>query len=478
MIRAKKKIDFTSGKIFPKLFWFSLPIIATNLLQVCYNAADMMIVSLSDEPNAVGAIGTTTSLIALIINAFIGFSVGANVAIAKRLGAKDNESAARATHTSVLLSVILGIGCMVITLVVARPILVWMGNTGNVLELAHTYTVVYALGIPFTSLTNFLVSVYRAKGDSKTPLRVLSLSGLVNVLLNLFFVLALGMSVDGVALATAIANLLSASVFVFKLMRANDATRLVISRLRIDKKSLRDIIVIGLPTGIQFILFSISTILIQSSIVALDAITTPDPNISPVINGNAAQANLDNFVYQSTCAVYQAATTFTSQNFGANKIDRIKKGALQSYVLVLSVSLFVSGLMIAFHPFLLSLYNITPGESGSASMIAYESARLRLYLVTIFYALLGLSDVSTGIMRGIGKSVPPMILTIFSICILRVFWTLVVFPNYMTLTNLLLSFPISWGFAALVGIILSVIYVNALKGRVTEDPLPEVQAVN
>ena len=465
MLTKRRKVDFTSGSILPKLVWFTIPIILTNLLQVFYSAADMMIVSMSSEQNAVGAIGTTSSLIALIINAFIGFSVGANVAIAKRLGAQDRESASRATHTAIIVSVIFGAAAMIVALVFSKPILVLMGNRGNVLELASKYTTIYALGIPFSSLTNFLVSIFRAKGDSQTPLHVLSLSGIINVILNLFFVLALGMDVDGVALATVLSNAISALILFFKNARANDPTRLFLSRLRIDREALRDIIAIGLPTSIQFMLFSISTLLIQSSVVALDTLSTPDPNVSPVINGNAAQSNLDNFVYQSVSAVYQASTTFTSQNYGAGRVDRIKKGALYNYTLVFSIGLFISGLMIAFHPFLISLYNITPGEVGSASRIAYETARSRLFLVTIFYAIQGLGDVSTGIMRGLGKSLPPMILTIFSICIMRVFWTLVIFPNHMTITCLLLSFPISWGFAAIVGIILSLIYVKKMKSR-------------
>ena len=211
--------------------------------------------------------------------------------------------------------------------------------------------------------------------------------------------------------------------------------------------------------------------------VALDTLTTPDPSVSPVINGNAAQSNLDNFVYQSVSAVYQTATTFTSQNFGAGNVDRIKKGALYNYSLVFSVGVFVSCLMVAFHPFLISLYNITPGEPGSASSIAYEIARSRLFLVTIFYAIQGLGDVSTGIMRGLGKSLPPMILTIFSICIMRVFWTLVVFPKHMTITCLLLSFPISWGFAIAVGIPLSIVYIVKFSKLISKKHQTAAEAV-
>ena len=201
----KKKIDFTEGKVFFKLLRFILPIVATNLLQSFYNAADMVIVSLSPEKNAVGAIGTTGAFITLIINIFIGFSVGANVVVAREIGAKDKEKTQNAVHTSLLMAVIFGVAAMGIGFIISRPVLRAMGNTGNILNLAVKYTFFYFLGAPFMALTNYLIAIFRAKGDSKTPLIVLTVSGLLNVGMNLFFVLVIGWSVEGVALATSFA---------------------------------------------------------------------------------------------------------------------------------------------------------------------------------------------------------------------------------------------------------------------------------
>ena len=465
---AKKKVDFTTGSIMPKLILFTLPIIATNVLQMLYNAADMMVVSMSNEPNAVGAVGTTSSFISLIVNIFIGFSVGSNVTIARRIGAKDADRASRATHTAVLLSIISGVICAIIGISISKPVLIAMGNTGNVLELAHRYTIFYFAGIPFISMSNFLVSIFRAKGDSKTPLIVLSLAGMSNVLFNMFFVLVLGMSVEGVAIATVIANVISTVILAVKLMRSDDYTTLKLSKLKLDRQALRDIIFIGLPSGIQGAFFSISNMIIQSSIVTLDKMMSPDPNLSPVINGCAAQVNLDNFIYMAMNAVYQTSTTFTSQNLGAGRPDRIKRGAFLNYLLVAVVGISVESVMLIFHTPLLSLYGITESVSGSAAQIAYEIARERASVVTLFYFLCGIMEVSTGIMRGLGKSIPPFIISFIGACAIRIFWVLVVFPQNMTPFNLFVSFPISWATAAVIGFIVSMCYIrSALKKHPT-----------
>ena len=461
MTATKKKVDFTTGSIMPKLILFTLPIIATNILQMLYNAADMMIVSMSSEPNAVGAVGTTSSFINLIINIFIGFSVGSNVTIARRIGAKDKELVSRATHTAVLLSLISGIICAVIGISVSKPVLIAMGNTGNVLELAHRYTVFYFAGIPFISLSNFLVSIFRAKGDSKTPLVVLSLLGVSNVLLNMFFVLVLGMSVEGVAIATVMANVISAAILAVKLMRTDDYTNLKLSKLKLDRQALRDIIFIGLPSGIQGAFFAISNMIIQSSIVTLDKIMSPDPNLSPVINGCAAQVNLDNFIYMAMNAVYQTSTTFTSQNLGAGRIDRIKRGAFLNYLLVAIVGLIVESVILILHTPLLSLYGISEGVPGSAAHIAYEVAKERASIVTVFFFLCGLMEVGTGIMRGLGKSIPPFIVSFIGACAIRIIWALFIFPRNMTVFTLFVSFPISWFVAGLIGFIVSMYYIRS-----------------
>ena len=277
MEKVKKNLDFTEGKVFLKIVLFILPIIATNLLQVLYNAADMMVVSLSSEPNAVGAIGTTGAFINLIVNVFIGFSVGANVVVAREIGAKDQSRVQKAVHTSLLMAVAFGFVGMGIGLLVSRPVLSFMGNTGSLLELAVAYTDIYFCGVPFLALTNYLIAIFRAKGDAKTPLVVLTSTGVLNVALNLFFVLVTGMSVEGVALATGISNVVSFILLLWKLHRDRDDTKFSFRKLKMDWNAFRDIVVNGLPAGIQGALFSLSNMLIQSSIVQVNnAVVPPD----------------------------------------------------------------------------------------------------------------------------------------------------------------------------------------------------------
>ncbi|MBQ7363119.1 MAG: MATE family efflux transporter [Clostridia bacterium] len=467
---TKAKIDFTSGPILKKLLIFTLPIIATNLLQVFYNAADMMVVSLSDEPNAVGAVGITGSFINLVTNLFIGFSVGANVVIARHIGAKNDRDAERATHTAVLMALAVGILGGVIGLFLSRPVLVWMGNTGNVLDLATRYTFIYFLGIPFISLTNVLVSILRAKGDSRTPLIILSLSGIVNVLLNLFFVLAVGLSVEGVAIATVIANVLSTVVLAIKLKMSEGPVSLSFSKLRIDRRAFRDIFVIGVPSGIQGAFFSISNMLIQSSIVTVNNLLTPDPNLSPVLNGNAAQMNLDGFIYTSMSAVCQATSTFISQNYGAHDTMRMKKGLFTCYGIVTVTGIAVSAIIMLFRVPLLSLYGVVDGPVGSADAIAFETAYVRMLFLTIPYFLCGIMEVGTYSIRSVGKPITSFLISLFGACIFRIIWTLFIFPLKVDLVTLFVSYPISWALAGLVAFVLSVIFINKLEKRRSATP--------
>ena len=462
----KRKIDFTEGSIIRKLLVFVFPIIATNILQIFYNAADMMIVSLSDEPNAVGAVGITGSFINLMTNLFIGFSVGANVVIARHIGAKSDAEAERATHTSILTAILLGIFCGTIGILISRTVLTWMGNTGNVLDLATKYTFLYFLGIPFISLTNVLVSIIRAKGDSKTPLIVLSISGIANVLLNFFFVLVVGLSVEGVAVATVLANVFSAFVLVVKLKRSDGPVSLSFKKLRIDRRSFHDIFLIGVPAAIQGALFSISNLLIQSGIVTVNNLLTPDPNLSPVLNGNAAQMNLDNFIYTAMAAVGHAASTFVSQNYGARKIKRIWSGLLISYGLVSVAGLSVSLLVLLFRVPLLSLYGVVNGIPGSADAIAYEAAYIRIIFITIPYFICGLMEVGANTIRSLGKPIVSFMITFFSAFIFRIFWTLCIFPMKVDLTTLFISYPISWIAAAIVAFVLASVYIKKMAKEV------------
>ena len=442
---VKRKIDFTNGKVFLKIIWFVLPIVATNLLQMLYNAADMMVVSLSHEQNAVGAIGTTGSFINLIVNLFIGFAVGANVVVAREIGAGDSSRVQSAVHTALIIAVVSGIVGGGIGVGISRPVLTAMGNTGNLLELAVTYTYVYFLGVPFLALTNYLMAIFRAKGDAKTPLIVLACTGLLNVGLNLFFVLVCGLSVEGVALATAIANVASAVILLLKLQSAQDDTAFSWKRLTIDKIALKDIVVNGLPAGIQSALFSLSNMLIQSSIVTVNNNACP-PGVeyAPIVNGNAAAANLDAFIYTAMNAVYQGAITFTSQNIGADKPHRVKRIMYSCFAIASIIGISLSALLLIFKQPLLALYGIVIGEKGSLERMAYDAAVIRFWWLSAPYFLCGLMEVCTGVLRGLGKSVTSTVISLIGACLLRVVWLWTVFPKSQTLETIFVSYPITW----------------------------------
>ena len=445
MVAEKKKIDFTEGKLFGKILWFVLPIVVTNLLQTFYNAADMMVVSLSSEVNAVGAIGTTSPFVNLVLNTFIGFSIGANVVVARGIGANDRGKAQRAVHTALLLGLITGlIGCGV-GILVARPVLEGMGNHGSLLELSVVYTDIYFLGVPFLALTNYLIAIFRAKGDSKTPLIVLSLAGLFNVVLNFIFVVFFGMSVEGVALSTAIANVVSFVVLLIKLRRDKDFTTFSFRQLKISVKELRDIITVGVPAALQGVLFSLSGILMQSSIVAVNNKLCPaGTDYQPVVNGSAAAGNLLGFTYTAMNAVYQGAITFTSQNMGANKPERVKPIMYNCFLIVTIIGLIMGPSVYLLRNPLLALYGVVDGAEGSLEHLAMYAAATRLLYESLPYFLCGMMEVCTGVLRGLGRSMLSMLISLVGACLLRIIWIWTVFPLFYTMEIISLGYPITW----------------------------------
>lgn len=468
MTAAKKKVDFTSGRILPKIIAFALPIILTNLLQMLYNAADLMVISLSDEPNGVGAVGMSSSTVNLIVNIFIGFSVGSNVVIARHIGAKDKDAAQRATHTALLLALIFGVFAGALGILTARPLLKLLGTPDPIMDLAVTYITVYCLGVPFVSITNFLVSIFRAKGDSKTPLIILSISGLINVALNLLFVLAFGLSAEGVALATAIANIVSSVILLIKLMKSDEYTAFKFKSLKLDKRSVREILYIGFPSAIQGSLISITNMVIASSIATLDKMLTPDPALTPVLNGNAAQGNLDSFVFVGMDAITVSIISFTGQNMGANKPERIKKSLHIGILLTSVVGICMALTVYLLRTPLLSLYGIVNGAPGSADALAFNIAQTRIYFVTLPYFLCGIMNVCTGTLRGMGKALSSFIITLFGLGILRILWTALIFPLNMTIENLLIGYPLTWIPSAIVAYIIARIFIRR-KLKVTKE---------
>ena len=442
MVEQKRKVDFTQGKLFFKILWFILPIVATNLLQAFYSSADMMIVSLSADANAVGAVGTTTSFISLIVHAFIGFSVGANVVVARNIGAGDESGRKKAIHTALLIAVFFGVVGAVVGAGISRAVLMAMGNRGSLLELGVRYTYFYFLGVPFLALTNYLIAIFRAKGDSKTPLTVLLFAGLVNVGLDLFFVLALKTSVEGVAVATVIANVFSCLVLLIKLKKTGDFS---FKSLKIELKALKDIIFIGFPAAIQGTLAYFSNMLIQSSIVTVNnLVCSPDSDYQAVVNGCAAGRSLSHFVHTAQNGVYQGVITFTSQNIGANKPKRVYKIMSICCLFTTSIGLSLAMLIFLFKAPLLALYGVTVGTAGSLQSIAYQAATTHLLFVCLPYFLNGLLEVGIGTLRGMGKSTLSMILSFVGVCVLRILWILVVFPLRQTLEVVYICYPITW----------------------------------
>lgn len=474
MEKVKKNLDFTEGKVFGKIVLFILPIIATNLLQVLYNAADMMVVSLSSEQNAVGAIGTTGAFINLIVNVFIGFSVGANVVVAREIGSKDRERVQKAVHTSLLMAVTFGIVGMIIGLIIARPVLRFMGNTGSLLELAVTYTEIYFCCVPFLALTNYLIAIFRAKGDAKTPLIVLMSTGLLNVGLNLFFVLVTGMSVDGVALATGISNAASFVILLWKLHHDQDATTFSFHKLTVDWHSFRDIVVNGLPAGLQGALFSLSNMLIQSSVVQVNNSIVPSgSDYQPIVNGSAAAGNLESFIFMGMDAVYQGAITFTSQNMGAKKPERIKRIMYACFGIVTIVGVTMSVTMLTLAKPLLRLYGVVDGTEGSLEWYAMNAALTRLSYIAAPYFLCGIMNVCTGVLRGMGRSIVSTGISLVGACVFRIIWLKTVFVAFPTLDAIFVSYPVSWFITMVVAFGIIQVLLHRILKRKGVNPLQQ-----
>ena len=468
---APRSMNMTEGPLFGKILLFALPLMASNLLQMLYNAADMMVVSLSAEENAVGAIGTTGALINLVLHIFIGLSIGANVVIARRLGANDPQNASRAVHTALVMSVGLGFLGTAVGLLISRPVLALMGAQENLLDLAVLYTRIYFYGLPFIAVSNFAISIFRAKGDTRTPLIVLTLTGLLNVGLNLFFVLAVRLSVEGVAIATAVSNLASAVLLLWRLSRDGGPCRFSFRLLRVDRAAVRDMVLIGVPAGIQGALFSLSNIIIQSSVLSVNNAMVPaGETFQPVVNGNAAAANLEGFVYTATNAICQASITFTGQNMGAGKYRRVWRVMWCCFLITTAVAVALGGAILLLRDPLLSLYGIFPAEEGSLAALAHRAAVTRLLYMLTTYSLLALMEVASGVMRGLGKSLTSTVVALAGSCLLRILWIATVFRAYGTLGSIYLSYPISWGLTAICHFICVVI---VLKSRGKTERLPE-----
>lgn len=418
-----------SGSIFKKMFMFALPLMCSSILQLLFNAADIVVVGRFAGDNALAAVGSNTALINLLTNLFVGLSIGSNVLTARYYGAKQEKNLKETVHTSMMLSIYSGILLTVIGVVAARQILTWMQAPEEVIGLAELYLRIYFIGMTATMIYNFGSAILRAIGDTKRPLYYLLAAGVVNVVLNLFFVIVCRLGVAGVAIATVISQTISAFLVVRCLMKEQGAIRLELKELQIEKDKLMRILQIGLPAGFQGIVFSLSNVVIQSAINSFGAIA---------VAGNSAAANIEGFVYMAMNAFYQATISFTSQNFGARKKDRINKILFAGQVYVVATGLILGSLAVFFGKELLGIYSASP-EVIAAGMV-------RLQYICKVYFLCGIMDVFVGALRGIGYSIMPMIVSLLGACGLRLLWLATVFqiPQYHTQDIIYLSYPITW----------------------------------
>lgn len=442
------QIDMTTGPIFLRLLQFSIPLIFSSILQLLFNAADVIVVGRFAGDTSLAAVGSTSSLINLLVNLFMGLSVGTNVVAARFFGEGNSEQIHNTVHTSIFVAFISGLILTVVGVSLAEPILRLMQAPEDVLQLAVLYLRIYFSGITASMVYNFGSALLRAKGDTRRPLYILFIAGVINVLLNLFFVIVTKMDVDGVALATIISQLFSAVAVVILLLREKDDFHLDLSKLRINKNILKKIIQIGVPAGFQGIMFSFSNVIIQSSINSFGA---------KMIAGNSAACSLEGFIYTSMNGFSQGSLTFCSQNLGAHKKDRIKKVVFISQASIIVIAFIECFLGLVFHRQLLGIYSSDPE--------VIDAGTLRIQIIFCTYFLCGIMDAMANSIRGCGHSLLPAVVTIFGACVLRIIWLLTFFqiPQFHTPTVIFLSYPISWLVTYIAHVICFVVIFKKIK---------------
>ena len=423
----KYEVDMLNGPLLGKIIIYALPVMLSGILQITFNAVDLIIVGRYSGSNAMAAVGSTGSLINLLVNLFNGLSVGANVLVAKSYGANQYKALKEAVHTSVAISIVGGIILVFIGLIFSKPILMLMGTPDEIIDGATLYMRIYFAGMPVFMLYNFGSAVLRAVGDTRRPLYYLSLAGVINVILNLVFVRVFYMGVAGVAVATVLSQAVAVVLVVRALVMTDGPYRLVLSEVKIYKEKLIKMLRIGLPAGLQGCLFALSNVIIQSSVNSFGA---------SVVAGNTAASNIEGIVYTGMNAVYQTALSFVGQNYGAGKLKRIKKISVICISLVIVVGLGLGALALFFSEPLLHLYGTTGEEVGYGI--------LRMNYVCKLYFLCGIMDVLVGLLRGMGYAIMPMIVSLSGACLFRIIWIMTIFDYFRTLDSLYLSYPVSW----------------------------------
>jgi len=441
------EIDMCNGPLFGKILIFYIPLMLSGILQLLFNAADIVVVGRFAGNQALAAVGSTSSLINLLVNVFIGLSVGANVLVARFYGANQEKELSEMVHTAVMTSLVSGCILIVIGIALAKPALTLMDTPEDVIGQSVLYMRIFFVGMPAMMAYNFGSAILRAVGDTKRPLYFLLFAGVINVVLNLIFVIVFSMGVAGVALATVISQMISAFLVLRCLVKSDSSYHLALKALKIAPDKLFKMIQIGIPAGLQGALFSISNVMIQSSVNSFGSIA---------MAGNTAAANVEGFVYTSMNAFHQTAISFTGQNYGAQNYKRIGKILLICQVSVIVVGLVMGNAAYGFAGSLLKLY------SPDSAVIQYGVLRMSIICTT--YCLCGMMDVMVGSLRGMGYSIMPMLVSLTGACLFRIIWIYTIFKQYHTLECLYISYPISWALTFLVHLLcFGIVYRRILK---------------
>lgn len=450
--KSSYEIDMVNGPLLGKIIKFAIPLMLSGILQLFFNAADIVVVGRFAGSTAMAAVGSTGSLINLIVNVFMGLSVGTNVLVARYYGARDNKNLEETVHTSVFASIVCGCILIFVGIFLAKPMLTLMGSPEDVIDQATLYVRIYFGGMPAMMLYNFGAAILRSVGDTKRPLYFLTISGVLNVGLNLILVIVFDMGVAGVAIATVVSQCLAAVLVLLCLVKSDAPYRVELKKLHIYKSKLLEMIRIGLPAGMQGTVFSISNVLIQSSINSFGSV---------VMAGSTAAGNIEGFVYTAMNSFYQTSLSFTGQNMGAKKYDRVSKIMRLCVMCVTVVGIVLGGLCTLCGETLLSIYTSDP------EVIAYGMERM--LLVCLPYFLCGIMDTLVGSMRGMGYSILPMIVSLAGACGLRVVWILTIFAANPTLPTLFVSYPISWTVTALTHFVCYLVAYNKLKKKAISE---------
>ena len=470
-LTSRHDVDMLHGNIFTHMFAYALPVMLSGILQLLFNTADVIVVGryASDSKKALAAVGSTGSLTSLIISLFIGLSVGACVVLSHKLGNGDAKGASDTVHTSVFISLVFGVVLSTVGIALAPVFLRWMDTQESVIDWSTLYMRIYFIGMPMTMLYNFGSAILRAKGGTKYPMLVLTCAGVANVVLNVILVTVFHLDVAGVAIATVMSQTVSALMVLFHISRLDDCCRFSFRRMKPDMKILAEIAQVGIPAGIQSMFFSISNVMLQAGVNQLG---------DTAMAGNTTGSNIDGYLYISCNALYHATLAFTGQNYGAHQYRRIKKIAVSAILIVTIIGLTLGSLVLILEDPLLELYS--PGIEKAAIR---ENAALRLQVTALTYFICGLMEVACGLLRGIGNSTVPMIISLIGSCVFRIVWIKTLFahvPQLHNLGGLFISYPISWIITSIAEFAAFMIVFRHRVPKGTPDaedePLPEAKA--